>query len=360
MDKNLFIKRFTIENFKSISHLDSSKFGQINLITGMNNSGKTTFLEALFLNLGPTNPTLWTNISARRGLNGISVEQNPAQYLFHNLDISTPIKFNVTTRSYGNYSFTISIREPLIDEINSTLEQQEKESENPPISLIRTEDSKVVEQTIKLENGETRTTKTIIHPSGIFFRGDRTSIFPQSVYISSYHSISGESDINRYDKINKSNLLDTYEDLLRIIEPNLKRTSIGLQNKEPSIHADVGYGLVPLSTLGSGIQRLGTIFLALTYAENAVVLIDEIENSFHYSVLGRVWRGLIDFSNKYNVQLFATTHSSDCIKSAYKVSKETNVKLSFHRLAITEGIRSFHTLSDEQANSLLSEDWDLR
>lgn len=38
-----------IENFRLFKHLDIPKVGQVNLITGKNNSGKTTLLEALRL-----------------------------------------------------------------------------------------------------------------------------------------------------------------------------------------------------------------------------------------------------------------------------------------------------------------------
>ena len=42
-----------IENFRLFKNLDIPKVGQVNLITGKNNSGKTTLLEAL---------RIWANI----------------------------------------------------------------------------------------------------------------------------------------------------------------------------------------------------------------------------------------------------------------------------------------------------------
>lgn len=359
MNKNLFIKRITIENYKAIDYLDSGKFGQINLITGKNNSGKTTFLEALFLILGPTNPQLWTNVSARRGINSISIDKNPADFLFHNIDTSIPIKFQVKTKSFGNYQLSISMRDL---QINEQIENQDQDNNNVIATPVDNLDrSKVIEQTILFENGETRTVTTQISSNGIFFQGDRSSIFPTSVFLSSQIAHLSESDVNRYDKVNKTNRLDDYEEILRIIEPNLKRTAIGLLNPNtPAIHADVGFGLVPISTLGSGIQRLASIFLALIDAKNAVVLIDEIENSFHYSCLDSVWNSILNFSIKNNVQIFATTHSSDCIKSAYKISKNMNSNLLFHRLKASEGKRVLQNLSQPQVDSLMSNEWDLR
>ncbi|MEL7657859.1 MAG: AAA family ATPase, partial [Bacillota bacterium] len=63
-------KELTITNFKKFPTLKVSDITQVNLITGNNNSGKTTILEALYLCLGPANPELWLNIQGRRGILG--------------------------------------------------------------------------------------------------------------------------------------------------------------------------------------------------------------------------------------------------------------------------------------------------
>jgi predicted ATPase len=49
-------------------------------------------------------------------------------------------------------------------------------------------------------------------------------------------------------------------------------------------------------------------------ARDGVVLLDEIENGVHYSVQELMWKLIMDQSSKLNVQVFATTHSWDCVK----------------------------------------------
>jgi len=45
------------------------------------------------------------------------------------------------------------------------------------------------------------------------------------------------------------------------------------------------------------------------------VLIDEIDIGLHHSVLHKLWRFVIDTAKEFNVQIFATTHSLDCVRS---------------------------------------------
>ena len=42
---------------------------------------------------------------------------------------------------------------------------------------------------------------------------------------------------------------------------------------------------------------------------------DEIENGLHHSILTKVWAVIFQMARMLNVQVFATTHSWDCIQS---------------------------------------------
>jgi AAA15 family ATPase/GTPase len=71
-------------NFRSIAELNLENFKQINLITGRNNCGKTTVLEALFLISGMSNPQLPVTINNFRDL-ALTSDDN-FNFIFHNLD----------------------------------------------------------------------------------------------------------------------------------------------------------------------------------------------------------------------------------------------------------------------------------
>ncbi len=44
-------------------------------------------------------------------------------------------------------------------------------------------------------------------------------------------------------------------------------------------------------------------------------MIDEIDTGLHHSVMSDMWRVLIETAERLDVQVFATTHSLDCVRS---------------------------------------------
>jgi hypothetical protein len=72
---------------------------------------------------------------------------------------------------------------------------------------------------------------------------------------------------------------------------------------------------IPIGSLGEGMWRLFSIAVALISARGGVLLVDEIDTGLHYTTLEAMWRMVLQASRRLNVQVFATTHSSDCINS---------------------------------------------
>ncbi len=74
--------------------------------------------------------------------------------------------------------------------------------------------------------------------------------------------------------------------------------------------------------MGEGAKRLLALSLAFLKAQNGVILIDEVENGLHHSALVDVWKKLDWLSREFNVQVFATTHSYECIVAANNAFNE--------------------------------------
>ena len=72
-------------------------------------------------------------------------------------------------------------------------------------------------------------------------------------------------------------------------------------------------GPVPLRSLGDGAVRLFGVALALANSQGGFLLIDEAENGIHYSLQRDFWRMVLLTAQANNVQVFATTHSWDCM-----------------------------------------------
>lgn len=107
--------------------------------------------------------------------------------------------------------------------------------------------------------------------------------------------------------------------VLRAVEPRLRRLSVVVTGSIPMIYGDLGLGrLIPLPVMGEGMARLASIVLAIANTSNGVVLVDEVENGLHHSVLPKVWRLIGEATRTFNAQLFATTHSLECIEAAHR------------------------------------------
>ena len=79
---------------------------------------------------------------------------------------------------------------------------------------------------------------------------------------------------------------------------------------------------VPLRSLGDGALRMFGVALALSNSRDGFLLIDEAENGIHYSVQRDYWRMILQAAHTNNVQVLATTHSSDCIRGFAEAARE--------------------------------------
>ncbi|MCS7244011.1 MAG: AAA family ATPase [Candidatus Calescibacterium sp.] len=121
-------------------------------------------------------------------------------------------------------------------------------------------------------------------------------------------------------------------EMLRKIEPNLRKIGILTLGSIPSLYTDIGLSkMIPLSYLGEGKKKIINFMLSIFKASNGVLLIDEIENGIHYSVQ-KMWEIVSNLSKKYYVQLFVTTHSADCINYLVEASKEKDIDFLFINL----------------------------
>ncbi len=164
--------------------------------------------------------------------------------------------------------------------------------------------------------------------------GRQIDFFPPSEFISCRSNISPVDNAAKFSEFEANNQQDKIVDILKIIEPRLKRLAVLATGGVPMVYGDVGVDyLIPISLMGEGIERLLSIVLLIMNAQGGTLLIDEIENGIHYSVLENIWQSINLATQKSNTQLFATTHSLECIKAAHKAfSKSESYDFRYYRL----------------------------
>ncbi len=361
MTRSIFIEEFNVENYKLFDDLQVKELNRVNLITGKNNVGKTSLIESMFLALGPTNPTLWSKISNWRGLDRVSPKQSTVPYFFPKLNTSHPITFSVGASGNFNYKVQMRFGESISLQPSISKTQSRKMSGQGTVSIEELEERRTVQISYIPDKGKRRDSIATITRGEVEFTGAKGLPFAESIFIRPGVSSKEASNPERYTRLDKGNRVQKFEKHLKSVEPNLLRTSLGVENDETMIMGDVGYGLVPLSLLGSGMFRLTTILLCIANYPNAVVLIDEIEYGFHHTVFEKVWHAIAEFAIEYNTQIIATTHNDECIATAHKVFKDrTPYDFHLHRLVRRQDHIEIFGFDKEQIEASLESGWELR
>lgn len=107
-------------------------------------------------------------------------------------------------------------------------------------------------------------------------------------------------------------------DALRVIEPGLERiVMVDTQRSHRTAMAKIaGRSPLPLRSLGDGMNRLFELALGLVSAGSpGTFLVDEVDSGLHFTALTDVWRLIFETATRLDVQVFATTHSWDCIEA---------------------------------------------
>ena len=92
---------------------------------------------------------------------------------------------------------------------------------------------------------------------------------------------------------------------------------------------------IPLGSFGDGVRRLMSLALSLSRVSGGTLLVDEIDTGLHYSVMADMWKLVVKKSIESNVQVFATTHSWDCIEGLSQLCElepDLMSKVAIHKI----------------------------
>lgn len=345
---------FTIENFRLFDKLTVEPLARVNLIAGQNNAGKTALLEALWLHSGQNNPEPAQRINFWRGLLG-SEPNELFSNLFRGYRTNLPIKLIAKGNGDGKVqTLTITTEPrtesamPLTSAFHAGPQPRRSQSENISDTEIcfRYTDEDGNEFSARAWVESTPLPFELPVPPGFRLEGNLAALRVEressggyhrgSVFMQSLGRIALPELATRFGRAEIGGHLSDVENALQIVEPRLRRlTAIPSAEGPALIYGDVGTGrIMPVALMGSGFARLLELTLAFEEVHNGSILIDEIENGLHYSVLKGVWRAINRLSQKFNVQAFATTHSYECMAAARDAFKEAeDDDLLIHRIS---------------------------
>jgi AAA15 family ATPase/GTPase len=325
------LKSLHIKNFRGLRDLKIEPLKRVNLITGQNNTGKTGVLEALVVLLDDQTQTFRSNLPNLFRVAGGDWVENFWKWLFHNKNLKQNIKIEAALSSGENFAVILHDLLAPVD-FNPSHFGQAGQIGGVPYYITL----------------------------GKAHAGLKPAIF-------STHPSNPIQDAIDYNRVILKRRKKQVEKLLREIEPRLEalealQTGQSGQASTPLIYADLGLSeMIPVTQLGQGFNRLLDIYSELVAADAKVLLIDEIENGLHHSVMPVIWKGLFLAAKEFDVQIFATTHSWECILAADEAARTSeNYDLALIRLdRVKEDIKA--TVIDKKSLSTAKElQWEMR
>jgi len=333
---------FKVENFKRFDTLEVNDIGQFNLIVGDNNVGKTSLLEALLFDESTNQflSNIWSLLGYRKiqppNVNAI----NYLDFYFNNPSQSIILSFKKSTEGL------IKIKK----RSRSTLTADEIENFGAYFML-----NTASQNLIEFELNGKKELKFITF-------GDEPDTFKTYIPYISFSTNYGDDILNFFSEISiNTNKLENLEKELKYFIPNLLSIEINTALvPQTSILAirEKDANLKPLAQYGDGFIKLLRYLLEIELCENKHLMIDEIDTGIHYSRMKEFLKKILQSAKNKNVQIFATTHSKECIEYYTQALQELGFQNDGRiiRLADTKsGIKSY-TLNFEQfENSLFAE-----
>jgi AAA15 family ATPase/GTPase len=311
-----------IKNYRNLKEIKINSLKRVNLITGKNNTGKSTILEALAIYATKGRSDLIHKLLEERGeiskqkdTNKLPTEVNIQVFasLFTDrnvgFDISDAISIGDSEKKRKiSLRFVQYIDEIQIDEHGNTT----RKMIFPTKSATNYIGNYKIGFEVKMRDGSHVLPLDEDRPRMIYgFKEFDTVQFIRT------RNVDRDINGNLFDKIALTDKEQYLIEALKIIEPQTERIAfIGetLRERSAVIKLSNSQKILPLQSMGDGINRILTIILALINADNGFLLIDEFENGLHHSVQEKLWDIIFKLSQKLNVQVFVTTHSEDCIR----------------------------------------------
>lgn len=325
------ISKLEIENYRSIQHLDLEGLKRVNLITGKNNCGKSTLLEAVSI------------IAAKGRLDGLRQILNTRKEIsirksefYRDEPINAYRNIEDALEDYRLLFYGRNINFSSASEIKISTEQESVRLSF--VKFIFNKDKNSKEETpnadefdlgYKITYQKGKLLRSIILSEDVVLQRRRND-YPEWLGAESnfqfINAATSNDDFTReqFSKIALTEKEDILINMLSNVEPGIQRVGFsGDENDNRVLLRIKGTSTpIPLSSMGYGMKRAMSIILGLVNSENGYLLIDEFENGLHWTIQKHLWDTIFKVAEKLKVQVFATTHSEDAIRAFAEAAED--------------------------------------
>ncbi|QXP52544.1 ATP/GTP-binding protein [Cellulophaga sp. HaHa_2_1] len=292
-----------IHRYRKLEKVKIKKLSKVNIFAGGNNMGKTSLLETFYL------------LSQLNDLNAfLSLEKYRGK--FQNDFLSKWISKNFINEIelegiFNNVGIGLTIQKEL------TEDNIEKSGYLSSLSSEATiGKGAILESSIHLysnKEAELRFSKSQILCPATF-----TSPFRSNInLLKKAHAFAvKEGFIDEVIAFIKEHLDNSIEKIEMIDEDGESRFMVS--------SSSIGDKPIDITKYGEGLQRVFEIALLMGYSQNGIVCIDELDSAIHKSLLVQFTKFIQQTAQKFNVQVFLSTHSKECIDAFVKNDYHNN------------------------------------
>lgn len=337
MENGLILDSLKVQGFRAFKDLQVEKLGRVNLITGKNNVGKTGLLEALQVYARRGEPNVLQSLLVRRDETyaSNSMKQDEAakllsdvKHVFHGRPEVDSAQCQLVIGSIHNIENRVLIRLG-----SAGLEEPDESTDELAMPHLLSDELKAARipasklQVMMVEAGSVVIAVPFLptYFRSRFIAGISDEAIPHTFVWSK--GLDNRTLSQWWDKIALTPMEDDVIEALQIIVPDLSRVNLvsareGNPERIPVVRIKEQTAPLPMKSLGEGINRMFGLALALVSSGGGLLMVDEIETGLHYSVQTDMWRLVFKTAKRLNIQVFATTHSSDCIRSFEEAAHE--------------------------------------
>jgi AAA15 family ATPase/GTPase len=325
-----------IINYRKLQNIHIKNLARINIFAGNNNLGKTSFLESFYLLSQLNDSNALFDLERYRGK-------------FYNEFQSSWLHKNLVNKIEINGNFNDSASELYIQKDEEGSEDLDKFGF---LSAIKID--------AKINNTNLDTNIYLYSDKNPIIKCAKTQILCKGALTSPYrYNIDLLSRAHNYAVKEKY-----FNDIIEFIRENLD-TSIEkiemVENNRFMVTSSKLNAAIDITKYGEGLQRVFEIALLMVYNRDGILCIDEIDCAIHKTLLVKFSMFVQLLADKYNVQVFLSTHSKECIDAFIKSNYKGNKDITAYSLSEKEGQIVCKYVSGERLYSLIeSIDFDIR
>lgn len=279
-----------IEQYRKLKNLEVTNLKRINIFAGGNNMGKTSMLEAFYLLSQLNDINAYADLEQYRGK---FTSEFPSVWMHNNFINTIDI-----SGDFNNQKSSLSIvRDETIEDIEktgylSTIVSNAVVAETNLTSSIHLYSNK---------EPDMRYTASRILCRAAFTSPYR---YNRALLQLAHTSAVKEGFFERVKKFIKDKLDESIKNIELVNEAGENRFMVSTDDSEKPID---------LTKYGEGLQRVFEIALLLGYCRDGILCIDEIDSALHKSLLHDFTLFIQKIAKEFNVQVFLSTHSKECI-----------------------------------------------